>query len=178
VKRIAPIVAAAVLLAGCGGGDKPDKPLPTARASLRLESPAFRNGGPIPKRYTCDGKGVSPPLRWSGVPRNARELALVVEDPDAGRFVHWSLLAIPPGTQGLSEGRVPGGAVQTENGFGDRSWGGPCPPEGKGVHRYVFALYALDRPLGLGADASADHVRAAIGAAATARGTLAASYGR
>jgi Raf kinase inhibitor-like YbhB/YbcL family protein len=178
VKRIAPIVAAAVLLAGCGGGDKPDKPLPTARVSLRLESPAFRAGGRIPKRFTCDGKGVSPPLRWSGVPGGARQLALLVEDSDAGRFVHWSLLGIPPRTKALPEGQVPRGAVQTENGFGDRRWGGPCPPEGKGPHRYVFALYALDRRLGLGSDASADEVRSAIGEAAAARGTLSATYGR
>lgn len=174
-------VAAACLaaaLAGCGGGDKPDKPLPPAPASLRLSSPAFAAGGSIPRRYTCDGKGVSPPLRWSGVPRGTRELALLVEDPDAGRFVHWSLLAIPAGTTALAEGRVPRGAVQTENGFGDRRWGGPCPPEGKGPHRYVFALYALREPLGAGAGASADEVRSKLAGAALARGTLSARYER
>jgi Raf kinase inhibitor-like YbhB/YbcL family protein len=169
---------ALTVVAGCGGGDKPEKPLPQARESLRLESPAFREGGTFPRRYTCDGADLSPPLRWSGVPRGARELALLVEDRDAGRFVHWNLLAIPPASSGLREGNVPRGAVETENGFGDRSWGGPCPPEGKGPHRYVFALYALDKPLGLKADASADEVRSAVGGAALARGTLTASYSR
>jgi Raf kinase inhibitor-like YbhB/YbcL family protein len=171
-------VLLAASVAGCGGGDKPEKPLPEATESIRLVSPAFRDGGSIPRRYTCDGAGVSPPLRWSAVPSRARELALLVEDPDADRFVHWSLLAIPAGTTELREGRVPSGAVQTENGFGDRSWGGPCPPEGKGPHRYVFALYALDKRLGLDAGAKADEVRSAVAGAALARGTLTANYGR
>ena len=180
MRRIVPIAALAVaaLVAGCGGGGGSQKPLPRAGGSLRLESPAFRNGGAIPKRYTCDGQNVSPPLHWSGVPGRARELTLLVEDPDAGRFMHWSLLAIPARTTGLREGSVPAGSVQTENGFGDRRWGGPCPPHGKGAHRYVFALYALDRRLGLGASASADQVRSAIARAAIARGTLTARYRR
>jgi Raf kinase inhibitor-like YbhB/YbcL family protein len=101
-----------------------------------------------------------------------------VEDPDADRFVHWSLLDIPAGTKGLAKGRVPNGAVQTENGFGDRKWGGPCPPEGKEPHRYVFALYALKRPLGLGTDASADEVREKIAASDLAGDTLIGKYGR
>ena len=172
------VFVAAVLAAGCGGGEKPKKPLPQARGSLRLESPAFAAGSSIPRRYTCDGANTSPPLRWSAVPRGTRELALQVEDTDAGRFVHWSLLVIPAGTTAIREGTVPPGAVQTKNGFGDRRWGGPCPPKGKGPHRYVFAIYALDKPLGLGGGASADQVRSAIGGAALARGTLTASYGR
>jgi len=168
----------AALGAGCGGGEKSREPLPQVRASLRLASPAFADRGSIPRRYTCDGPGTSPPLRWSGVPRRTRELALIVEDPDAGRFVHWSLLAIPAGTTELREGSVPAGAVQTENGFGHQDWGGPCPPKGKGPHHYVFALYALDKPLGLGGGASADQVRSAVAQAALARGTLTATYGR
>ena len=171
-------LVAAALLAGCGGGDKPSKPLPGAPASISLSSPAFEDGGTIPDRFTCSGKGVSPPLRWSRVPAKARELTLLVEDPDADRFVHWTLLAIPPRATGLSEGRVPAESVQTENGFGDRGWGGPCPPEGDDPHRYVFSLYATDAPLQLGDDASPDDVRSAVADHALARGTLTGRFGR
>jgi Raf kinase inhibitor-like YbhB/YbcL family protein len=171
-------LVAVALLAGCGGGDKPSQPLPKAPATLRLSSPAFGDGGAIPDRFTCSGKGVSPPLRWSGVPAKAGELELLVEDPDADRFVHWTLLAIPPSSHGLAEGRVPPGTVQTENGFGDKRWGGPCPPEGKGPHRYLFSLYATDAPLGLGEDASPDEVRSAVADHALARGTLTGRFGR
>jgi len=166
------------LLAGCGGGDKPSEPLPAAPATITLSSPAFDDGGTIPERFTCSGEGVSPPLRWSGVPAKARELALLVEDPDADRFVHWTLLAIPPQTDGLAAGRTPAGSIETENGFGDKGWGGPCPPEGKDPHRYVFSLYATDAPLDLGDDASPDEVRSAVAEHALARGTLTGRFGR
>jgi Raf kinase inhibitor-like YbhB/YbcL family protein len=174
----AALAGAVVLLIGCGGGDKPSEPLPEASASLRLSSPAFSDGGTIPKRFTCSGKGVSPPLRWSGVPSGARELELLVEDPDADRFVHWTVLGIPAGEDGLPEGNVPPQAIETENGFGDSGWGGPCPPEGDNPHRYVFALYASDAPLGLDRDASPDEVREALADHAVARGTLTGRFGR
>src|SRR5919197_180142 len=80
-----------VLLTGCGGGDKPSEPLPEASAQFTLASPAFRDDGAIPKRFTCSGEGVSPALQWTGVPGAARELDLLVEDEDAERFVHWGL---------------------------------------------------------------------------------------
>jgi Raf kinase inhibitor-like YbhB/YbcL family protein len=165
--------------AGCGGdGEKPDQPLPAAPDTLQLTSAAIPQAGVVPKRFTCDGEDVSPPLRWARVPSSARELALVMEDRDADRFVHWTLLRIPPGTKGIAAGRMPRGAVETENSFGKRGYGGPCPPEGDSPHRYVFALYALKRPLDLGGDASPDQVREAIAKATLARGTLSARYGR
>jgi Raf kinase inhibitor-like YbhB/YbcL family protein len=172
------LLLAVAALAGCGDDDTVEGEAPKAPERITLESPAFEDGAEIPKRFTCDGDEAPPPLSWSGVPAKARELALLVEDRDADRFVHWSVLAIPAGTTALDQGRVPGGAVQTENGFGKRRWGGPCPPEGKGEHRYVFALYALDGRLGLGADASADDVRVKVGDASVARGVLTGRYGR
>jgi Raf kinase inhibitor-like YbhB/YbcL family protein len=173
------LLVLAALPAGCGGGgDKPSEPLPEAEPSITVTSPAFRDGGTIPKRFTCDGSDTSPALRWSGVPGGARELALVVEDPDADRFVHWTVLGIPPDQTGIPDGRVPAGAVETETSFGDRGWGGPCPPEGDDPHRYVFALYAADAPLGLGKDSSPDDVRAALSDHALARGTLTGRFGR
>ena len=168
----------AALPAGCGGGDKPSEPLPEAARSMTVTSPAFRDGGSIPKRFTCDGDDRSPPLRWSGVPVGARELALVVEDPDADRFVHWTLLRIRADAAGIDEGRAPAGALQTENSFGKRGWGGPCPPEGDDPHRYVFALYASEVPLPLSEDSSPDDVRAALSDHALARGTLSGRFGR
>jgi Raf kinase inhibitor-like YbhB/YbcL family protein len=168
----------AALPAGCGGGDKPSEPLPEAARSITVTSPAFRDGGSIPKRFSCDGKGSSPALRWSGVPGRARELALVVEDPDADRFVHWTVLGISADATGIAEGQVPAGAAQTENSFGKAGWGAPCPPEGDDPHRYVFALYATDAPLGLGKGSSPDEVRAALSDHALARGTLTGRFGR
>jgi Raf kinase inhibitor-like YbhB/YbcL family protein len=169
----------AALPAGCGGGgDKPSEPLPDVARSITVTSPAFRDGGAIPRRFSCDGNGSSPALRWSGVPGRAIELTLVVEDPDADRFVHWTVLQIAGDQTGLRDGRVPAGAVETENSFGKPGWGAPCPPKGDDPHRYVFALYATDAPLRLGKDSSPDEVRAALSDHAVARGTLTGRFGR
>jgi Raf kinase inhibitor-like YbhB/YbcL family protein len=171
------LLAAAALLAGCGGGEA-DEPLPQAGAKLRLESPAFQQGADIPTKFSCDGADVSPALSWGGVPPGTRELALVMEDRDADGFVHWTVLGIPPRITHVRKGRIPTGAVETENSFGDRGWGGPCPPEDDEPHRYVFAIYALKRGLGLGRDASPDEVRGGLADAGLARGTLTGRFGR
>jgi Raf kinase inhibitor-like YbhB/YbcL family protein len=124
---------------------------------LTITSPAFGADGPIPRAHTCDGADQSPPLVWSGVPDGTRQLALIVDDPDApGRtFVHWVLYALPPKTTGLPAGMPrdgtlvkPVAAVQGMNDFRRVGWNGPCPPPGP-AHRYVFTLYALDTELKL-----------------------------
>jgi Raf kinase inhibitor-like YbhB/YbcL family protein len=128
--------------------------------SLSLSSPAFLDGGEIPRRYTCDGGDASPPLDWSGVPPGTASLALIVDDPDAPdprapktTWVHWVLFDIPPGAESLPEAvnpsRLPPGTREGLNDWKRTGWGGPCPPVGR--HRYFFKLYALDGPLGLGA---------------------------
>ena len=171
------VLALAALLSACDG-QKPRASLPETAGKLTVQSTAFRDGGTIPRRYSCDGPGVSPPLTWSGVPRATRELALVVEDPDADRFVHWTVLRIPPGTRAVEEDSLPPDAIETDNSFGERGWGGPCPPNGDPPHRYVFAVYALRAPLELDESASPDEVRAALGRQALARGVLTGRFDR
>ena len=71
--------------------------VPLAAAHFALSSPAIPNGGTIPRRYTCDGAGTSPPLRWTAPPAPTVRLRLTVVDPDApgGHFVHWQATRIP-----------------------------------------------------------------------------------
>lgn len=113
-----------------------------------LESPAFRNGEQIPRKYARDGENVSPPLVWQGAPPQTKSFALIVEDPDApsGSFHHWAALDIPPELSQLREG-VEGraeGLKQGVNDFGDARYDGPQPPRGHGVHHYHFRLMALN----------------------------------
>jgi Raf kinase inhibitor-like YbhB/YbcL family protein len=109
-----------------------------------LQSGVFDHGGPIPRRHSCEGEDLSPPLAWSGAPEGTRSLALVVDDPDApaGTFTHWLGWALDPAAQGLGEGE--GAPVEGRNDFGTSGYRGPCPPPGHGRHRYSFRLYALD----------------------------------
>jgi Raf kinase inhibitor-like YbhB/YbcL family protein len=171
-------VLAALLLAGCGGGDSATAP--PARDVIALRSPAFRDGQAVPTRYTCASVGKSPPLVWSGVPRGARELALVVLDPDApgGGFVHWVLFHLSPGLRRLPAGGTPDAAREAVNSAGRNAWAPPCPPKGDEPHHYVFRLYALKTPIGLPDGAAADEAIAAIGRSALVQGRLVGRFGR
>jgi len=128
-------------------------PLMEAQA-MDIRSLAFEAGGSIPSAYTCDGEDRSPALEWNGAPDGTKTFALIADDPDApGKtWVHWVAWNIPATSRSLPEGmpneaEAAGGIRQGTNDFGRVGYGGPCPP--RGVHRYVFKLYALDAVLDL-----------------------------
>jgi Raf kinase inhibitor-like YbhB/YbcL family protein len=122
--------------------------------ALELTSSAISANQPIPKMYTCEGEGISPPLAWSGVLQNTAVFALIVDDPDAPRgvFTHWVLFNLSSDISQLEVSiprtdRLENGASQGRNDFGDIGYGAPCPPKGDAPHHYRFTLYALDAPL-------------------------------
>ncbi len=119
-----------------------------------LTSPVFAPGEPIPRRYSCAGEDVSPPLEWTEPPPSTQSFVLIMDDPDApgGTWDHWLLFDLPVSLRGLPEGVPPDAELSGGGRHGQNSWqrlgyGGPCPPSG--THRYFFRLYALDTTLGL-----------------------------
>lgn len=120
-----------------------------------LTSTAFTQGKAIPNQYTADGANVSPPLKFTAVPEGTKELALIVDDPDAPAHVwdHWLLYKIPASQRELPEGASagrknvhPANVLEGANSWGKLGYEGPEPPAGK-PHRYFFKLYALSEPL-------------------------------
>jgi len=120
---------------------------------MTLTSTAFAANGAIPSLYTCDGKDVSPPLSWAGLPDGTKSLVLIVDDPDAPdpkapkmTWVHWVLYNLPPTARGLPAAvppsKLPDGTLEGVNDWKLTGYGGPCPPMGR--HRYFHKLYALD----------------------------------
>ncbi len=110
---------------------------------------AFTNGGDIPDVFTCEGDDVSPSLAWSGEPAGTKSFALIMDDPDApaGTWNHWLLWDLPGDLHFLPQHYRAAGPVHSgTNDFGNIGYGGPCPPERGGPHRYFFRLYALDMP--------------------------------
>lgn len=133
--------------------------------ALTLSSSAFKQGGKIPSKYTCEGDDVSPPLSFDGIPAGTKSLVLIIDDPDAPDpkapkrvWVHWVVHNLPPETKGLPENAsrtgLPQGAVSGLNDSKQTSYNGPCPPIGR--HRYFHKLYALDTTLPLKALTKAD----------------------
>ena len=143
IRRI-PVLVLALALTGCGGGDVESATAsePTEAPTIMVSSPAFDEGRTIPAKYTCHGAGTSPPLEWSGVPADTGSLALVVDDPDApgDGYVHWVVIGIPTGADGVDADSSPSGATVLD-GSGGPGWSPPCPPSG--THHYRFTVYAF-----------------------------------
>lgn len=120
---------------------------------MEIFSSAFKEGEEIPKQYTCQGRNVSPPLNWTGVPEKAKSLVLIIDDPDAPdpaapkmTWDHWIVYNVSPEItefeENITESSIPKGAALGTTSWENTSYGGPCPPIGK--HRYYHKLYALD----------------------------------
>ncbi len=124
---------------------------------MQIYSDAFEENQHIPSKYSCDGRGLNPPLRITNIPGEAESLVLIVDDPDApgGTFTHWLVWNIPGDTKRLDEKSLPEEARQGTNSGGSIDYYPPCPPDG--THRYFFKIYALDKrlvDLEVGADRS------------------------
>ncbi len=137
---------------------------------LQVKSSAFQLNQPIPKKYSCKGDGINPPLSIEGVPKEAKTLTLIMDDPDApsGTFDHWVVCDIPASTKSIGENTVPG--IEGLNGMRRKGYTGPCPPYG--THRYFFKVYALDTELNLGSSARKHDVEKAMQGHILAKGEL------
>ncbi|MDP2928085.1 MAG: YbhB/YbcL family Raf kinase inhibitor-like protein [Candidatus Omnitrophota bacterium] len=126
---------------------------------MKILSPEFQNNGFIPKKFTCQGEDVNPALIIEDIPKEAKSLALIVDDPDApmGMWVHWVVFDIPLINR-IEENSIPG--KQGRNDFGRNDYGGPCPPSG--THRYFFKIYALDKVFNLDEGISKSSLESAI----------------
>jgi len=158
--------------------------------AFKIKSPAFADGDTMPVKFTCDGNDVSPKLQWSGVPDNAKSLALICDDPDAplGTWVHWVIFNIPPDVDEFDEKYTPSkglskafsrgeGPIDGINDFRCYGYNGPCPPKGP-AHRYYFKLYALDMALNLKTGATKADVEQAMHGHVIAQTELIGKYQR
>ncbi|WBO63151.1 YbhB/YbcL family Raf kinase inhibitor-like protein [Streptomyces camelliae] len=187
-KSLAVLTAVLAGVAACGGGGgdqgaavKGDSSAsPTATARITVTSTAYAQGGTIPRRHTCDGADLSPPLAFSGVPARTVSLALLLRDADTphGRFTHWLVWDIDAHTAHLSAGAHPPGTTEGRNDFGRPGYGGPCPPHGDRPHHYVLTVYAADSRPKLTANAAPDDLLQALAGHTLATGTLTGRYGR
>jgi hypothetical protein len=143
---------------------------------LPIKSPAFEFGKPIPKKYSCDGQDINPPLTIEGISKEAKTLVLIVDDPDApsGTFDHWIVWNIPASTSKIDENTVPG--KEGMNSARKPGYMGPCPPSG--THRYFFKVYALDTELSLGIASKKKDVEKAMQCHILAKGELMGLYSR
>jgi len=181
----------AALAFGCGDADtagKKESEKGQPAMSITVTSSAFAEGQPMPRKYTADGQDVSPPLSWSGLPEKTKELALIMDDPDAPRpepWVHWVIYKIPVTVKSLDEAiprqerlAEPAGALQGKNSrpSGNIGYRGPSPPSG--THHYEFKLYALGAQLDVKPGLTKDELLKAMESRVLATGKLVGTYKR
>ena len=188
---IALLAAIAVACGDDDGSGVPGSPTLTGAASITgapqtgemiVTSNIFTEGVRISVAYTCDGDNISPDVQWTGsAPDGAESFAMIMDDPDAGGFVHWVVYGIPGNAIGIppgvtDEATLANGSIQGTNGRGEIGYTGPCPPSGE--HTYVFTVYALDSTPEIEPGAEALDVIAAIEGHVLATGRVTGTYSR
>jgi Raf kinase inhibitor-like YbhB/YbcL family protein len=166
----------------CRRSSKGDLAEGQSPASMTISSTSFGNGDPIPQKFSCDGTGLSPDIQLPAPPPGTKSFLLLMDDPDAGGFVHWLLYNIPPDTHDIPEGAssrgaLPAGATEGGNSLQKTGYFGPCPPP-PNPHHYVFRMYALDANLDLPAGEEKKQVASAAKGHILAEGTMTGVYTR
>ncbi|MEQ8230259.1 MAG: YbhB/YbcL family Raf kinase inhibitor-like protein [Gammaproteobacteria bacterium] len=142
--------------------------------ALILTSESFNEGEVLASQHVlseafgfgCKGGNLSPQLAWRGAPADTQSFAVTCFDPDAPTgcgFWHWVVANIPANVSALelgagdpASGKMPSGALEVRTDFGQPGYGGPCPPEGANIHRYIFTVHAVGlKALPVTADTSA-----------------------
>ncbi len=153
---------------------------------VNIINPTFKDGEPIPPRYSCEDVDISPPINWDqpdlSVPPEG-SIAIICDDPDApgGTWVHWVIFNLPPETRTLPEMVMPreeqeNGTLQGVNSWGTIGYRGPCPPSG--THRYYFKIYALDTKLDLPSGITKDELLNAMEGHVLDEGQVMGTYTR
>lgn len=151
---------------------------------LKVTSKALTNGAPMrsPQVFTGAGGGnISPDLAWEAGPVGTKCYAVTCFDPDAptgSGWWHWVLVNIPHDVLRLEAGQVPKSALPAPSDYGTLGYGGACPPEGDGAHRYIFTVYALKSFVSEEALATAAMAAFHIHASKLAEGLLTVTYAR
>jgi len=137
--------------------------------------------------FGCQGENISPQLTWTDIPAGTKAFAVTAYDPDAptgSGWWHWAVYNLPAAQTSLAQGAgshadaLPKGAIALKNDFGTTDFGGACPPEGHGVHRYEFTVWALPSTLDLPKDASPALLGFMLRAQALGSAKLTAVYNR
>lgn len=189
LQKISALLITFIFIGSCqgkGGSNETvsdNKKIGERRMDINITSQSFAEGDMIPKRYTCDGENVSPPLAWTLPPIGMKSYALICDDPDApmGTWVHWVLFNLPADSKELHENIPPqeileNGAKHGINDFRKIGYGGPCPPSG--THRYYFKMYALDIELDLESGITKQQLLQAMKGHILAEGKLMGKYKR
>ena len=121
--------------------------------TFEVRSPSMGRGDMLNTRYTDEkhgGANRSFPLHIDRLPAETQSVAWALVDRDAGDFLHWLVVDVPPGNIEIAEDAsrhaMPPGARELYNQAGFEGYQGPDPTPRTGTHVYELVAYALDTP--------------------------------
>ena len=162
-------------------------------SAIELSSKDIQEGHFMAKTFEfsgfgCAGGNKSPDLQWKNLPAGTKSIAITAYDPDAptgAGWWHWLVVDIPVDVNGLVQGagsaggKMPPSSRSFSNDYGIKDFGGACPPQGHGMHRYQFTVWALpEAKLAVPDNATAATVGYMLNANALGEKTLTATYAR
>lgn len=142
-----------------------------------IVSSSFAPGASMPASV---GRGAPVVLSWSGVPRDAKSIAVIVEDvdvPGPSPFVHWLVYDVPAHARALDAVTL-AASKQGMSSNGVIGFAAPRPPPGE-RHRYKWQVFALDSvPRFAVAPVARDGLVSAMRGHIVAAGALVGTYAR
>src|SRR5206468_11826396 len=98
--------------------------------------------------FGCTGENISPQLFWENALKETKSFAITIFDetaPTGSGWWHWLIFDIDKNFTELKSdaGNIkkqiaPVNSIQSKTDFGFQGYGGPCPPEGHGFHKYTI----------------------------------------
>jgi phosphatidylethanolamine-binding protein (PEBP) family uncharacterized protein len=113
-------------------------------STLKLTSPAVKDGEALPVEFTGDGASASPPLAWTGVPKGTQSLVLIMHhlDPEGKTKIYWLMYDIDPKTTSVAKNVTDFGKMGVST-VHNRVEYAPPHSKGPGEKKYVLTLFAL-----------------------------------
>ena len=161
--------------------------LTTADIPLTLTSPNFTNGGKLPIDNTCDGKGISPALAWSGGSSKIVSYVIIMDsvpgplrpgEENIGNHFYLIVYNIPATANVLLEGSSDIGTLG-QNFQGKKIGYTPPCSQGPGIKSYNLYLYGISEILNLkNTDATEKNLLAAINGKIVSSSSITVFYER
>lgn len=116
----------------------------TVSNTFTVISSAFTNNGILPKKYTCDSLGISPPLSWANAPAGTTSFAVTMHTvpPTPPNHAYIVIFNIPTSVTSLQENTSGIGTWGINSVNGQQKYTPPCS-QGPGAKIYTLTVYAL-----------------------------------
>ena len=116
----------------------------SSNGTFMLTSSEVKEGGALPKEFTCDGVSATLPLSWKDAPEGTKSFAVIMHHVPGPGDTHWYWVVynIPSNITGLEKNAAGVGTLGNNSVNGETQYAPPCS-KGPGEKVYTYTVYAL-----------------------------------